>query len=190
VPISALVFGGRRREVAPLVYEARDWKHGVLVGASLASETTPPPSVSGCHEARPDGMQPFCGYNFGDYWQHWLNIGAKLARPRASTTSTGSGATRTASSCGRLRRELRCSPGCWIAAPARRARANPRRLAAAARDLDTGDSTWCGCARRLLTVDAGCGARSRRAARVSGRFGSRLPQALLAELASTEQRLG
>jgi len=82
VPISAIVFGGRRAKTAPLVYQSRDWDHGVFVGSIMASEKTAAAEGKVGETRRdPMAMLPFCGYHMADYWQHWLDMGKKITNP-------------------------------------------------------------------------------------------------------------
>jgi phosphoenolpyruvate carboxykinase (GTP) len=195
VPITALVFGGRRREVAPLVYEARDWQHGVLVGASVASETTAAAvGQVGVTRRDPMAMQPFCGYNFADYWQHWLTTGARLTKPpriyhvnwfRRDAAGKflwpGFGENlrvlawmldRCAGRAGAMESAIGWLPG--------------------AGDLDTrGLDISPEALEALLAVDANLWRKESADIReYLTRYGERLPAAMLAELKNTEQRLG
>jgi phosphoenolpyruvate carboxykinase (GTP) len=195
VPITAILFGGRRRTLAPLVYQARDWRHGVLVGAGMASETTAA-ATGAIGVVRRDSMamKPFAGYNFGDYFAHWFDVGAKLTKPpemfHVNWFRRDAGGHYLWPGYGENLRVLR-----WIldrCAGTVAARETPIGLLPHREDLDVrGLDVSTAALEELLAVDpaawreefASIGA-------YLGEFGARLPRTLVEELARAEARLG
>jgi phosphoenolpyruvate carboxykinase (GTP) len=195
VPISAILFGGRRRTVAPLVYQARDWRHGVLVGAGMASETTAAATGAvGVVRRDPMAMKPFAGYNFGDYWAHWIEVGSKLAKPpgifHVNWFRRDAQGRYLWPGYGENLRVLRwILDRCEGAVPARE---TPIGLLPRENDLDVqGLGVGAKDIEELLAVDEGAW-REEYASIGSylSEFGARLPGALREELAQAQSRLG
>ncbi len=194
VPISAILFGGRRAKLAPLVYEARSWQHGVYVGATMVSETTAAATGAvGVPRNDPMAMLPFCGYHMGDYFQHWLDMGTRLDDPpkifHINWFRTDADGRYLWPGFGDNIRVLK-----WIlervegrgGAMATPIGATPSAAALDVSGLDVSPDALA----QMLSVDAAAWLQEAgRGLEFLGRFGSRLPRALVDEHLSLVQRL-
>ena len=199
VPIDAILFGGRRKTTVPLVYESRDWAHGVFVGATLSSETTAAATGAvGVVRRDPMAMLPFIGYNAGDYVNHWLEIGKAARRVQAAEDLPGQlvphATTRTAPSCGPASATTpACSSGSSSASTARaEAVETPVGLVPAPGALDTTglDMTDEQVAKALaVNVDEWRDTELPLIEEWFAKFGDTLPTQLADELATLKARL-
>ena len=196
VPISAIVFGGRRSQLAPLVYEAFNWSHGVYVGSGMATETTAAQSDYGMMTRRdPMAMLPFCGYNMADYFQHWLDMGKKAGAklPKIFNVNwfrTGANGKYLWPGFGENMRVVR-----WIAERAQgkgKAVETPIGFVPAEGAIDTdGIDVTKETMRELSGVDPEAWlAETEDHEAFFGQFGKRLPAGITAEMEALEKRLG
>jgi phosphoenolpyruvate carboxykinase (GTP) len=194
VRISAIIFGGRRARLAPLVYQSYSWQHGVFVGATMASERTAA-QVGKVGEVRRDpmAMLPFCGYNMGDYFRHWLQMGQKMRKPpkifHVNWFRTDETGDYLWPGYGENLRVIE-----WILARCRgdaSAKPTPIGYVPLPQSLDrTRLDISDGILEDLLHVDAGAWQQEVKDIReFFGTFGDRLPHALEDELDSLERRL-
>lgn len=192
VPIDAILFGARRADTVPLVCEARDWRHGTLMGSMLASETTAAATGKvGVLRHDPMAMLPFCGYNLGDYLAHWLSVGQRLTHPpriySVNWFRTGPNGKFLWPGFGDNLRVL-----AWVAARCRGeggATETPIGRVPASLDLQ-GTTVSADTLRQLLTVDADAWADAfdEQAEYLRG-YGSRVPEALWEELRAMRRAL-
>jgi phosphoenolpyruvate carboxykinase (GTP) len=194
VPISAFLFGARRANVIPLVYEAFNWQHGVYLGATMASETTAAATGKvGVLRRDPFAMLPFCGYNMADYFGHWLEVGKKLTNPpriyRVNWFNRGNDGEFLWPGFGENLRVLQ-----WVIDRCRgRARGveTPIGYLPAANELNTeGLDLSESVLNRLMAIDReGWAEALRSQSEFFARFGTRLPKEMMREHDSLKERI-